>query len=161
MRACPCCSNLDYEHCCEPVIRGEKTAITAEQLMRSRYTAYVNTEIDYLKATIHPDNRADFDAKAARDWSENTEWKKLEILETTGGGPEDSEGIVEFIAHFTSKTVVQKHHERAEFKKEADQWYFVDGQHVKPVQVKRTGAKVGRNSPCPCGSGKKYKKCCG
>ena len=129
--------------------------------MRSRYTAYVNTEIDYLEETIHPDNRADFDAKAARDWSEDTEWKKLEILEITGGGPEDSEGIVEFIAHYTIKTVVHKHHERAEFKKEADQWYFVDGQHVKPVQVKRAGAKVGRNAPCPCGSGKKYKKCCG
>jgi hypothetical protein len=30
-----------------------------------------------------------------------------------------------------------------------------------PVPVRRTGQKVGRNDPCPCGSGKKYKKCCG
>jgi SEC-C motif-containing protein len=152
---------MDFKDCCEPLIRKETTAGTAEQLMRSRYTAYVLTEIDYLAQTTHPDHRADFDPKAARNWSENSEWKELEIVAAEGGGPEDEEGIVEFIARFSSKAIIQNHHERAEFKKQDGQWYFVDGQNVKPKQVKRTRAKIGRNAPCPCGSGKKYKKCCG
>jgi SEC-C motif-containing protein len=53
------------------------------------------------------------------------------------------------------------HHEVAEFKKEEGTWFFVDGHAPKYEQVKRQGAKIGRNAPCPCGSGKKYKKCCG
>lgn len=36
-----------------------------------------------------------------------------------------------------------------------------EGKGAKPVTVKRAEQKVGRNDPCPCGSGKKYKKCCG
>ncbi len=161
MSACPCCSTAEYKDCCEPLIKGEKSAETAEQLMRSRYTAYVNTEIDYLEKSTHPDHRTDFDGRAARNWSESSEWKKLEIVAAENGGPEDNEGIVEFIAHYSNKAIIQKHHERAEFKKQDGQWFFVDGQNVKPTQVKRDGAKIGRNAPCPCGSGKKYKKCCG
>jgi preprotein translocase subunit SecA len=47
-------------------------------------------------------------------------------------------------------------------KKELQQARMAGSGDMAPVQqVKRSGDKVGRNDPCPCGSGKKYKKCCG
>ncbi|MBF0232746.1 MAG: SEC-C domain-containing protein [Desulfamplus sp.] len=161
MSTCPCCSQIEYDQCCEPLITGVKSAETAEQLMRSRYTAYVNTAVNYLEETIHPDQRSDFDKNEARAWSETSQWKQLEILNTIDGQSGDKQGIVEFIAHFiNNKNVAQKHHERAEFKKEGGHWYFFYGEFVKPASFKRDGPKIGRNDPCHCGSGKKYKKCC-
>ncbi len=161
MKPCPCCSTLPYSQCCEPIIRGTVTADTAEKVMRSRYTAYAEGEIGYLKETTHPDGMADFDEQATRSWSENSLWKGLEILGTEAGGPEDNQGSVEFIARFTQKDVEHKHHELALFKRENDRWLFVDGNPVKPKPMKNSAPKVGRNDPCPCNSGKKYKKCCG
>ncbi len=161
MATCPCGSEAQFEDCCNQYISGEKNAETAEQLMRSRYSAYVNVEVDYLFETLHPDNRGDHDAKNAKDWAESSEWIDLEIVNTKDGGPEDTEGIVEFCAHYRQKNGSRlKHHEVATFKKLDDKWYFEDGEAVKPEQMKREGKKVGRNEPCPCGSGKKFKKCC-
>jgi len=160
MSECPCCSGLTYAECCEPVIRGEKNPETPEQVMRARYSAYARTEIDYLEDSTHVDGREDFDKASSRTWSENADWEKLEIVRTQGGGPDDNQGFVEFIARFVQKDIKQKHHEVAEFKKEGDRWFFLDGQPVTPEPYKRETPKVGRNNPCPCGSGKKYKKCC-
>ena len=161
MNTCPCGSELSYTECCEPLIKGEKAAETPEQLMRSRYSAYVKKEIDYLATSLHPDHRKDFDPKSTRDWAESAEWDKLEIVRTQNGGPDDSEGEVEFIATFTQKGKMMKHHELASFKKEEGKWYFVDGKAATPQQYVRSEPKIGRNDPCACGSGKKYKKCCG
>ena len=160
MSLCPCCSEKEFSQCCEPIIKGDLLPETPEALMRSRYTSYVNGEIDYLRESTHPDDRGDFDSQSTRDWSEKSQWQKLEIITTKGGGPDDTEGFVEFIAFFAREGVDQKHHELASFKKSENQWYFSDGNPVKPATVKRTSPKVGRNDPCPCGSGKKYKKCC-
>ena len=160
MSQCPCGSKELYTDCCEIYISGTKNPETAEKLMRSRYTAYVNVEIDYLFETLHPDNRGDHDSKNAKDWAQSSEWIDLEIVNTKDGGPEDSEGVVEFCANYRQKGSRLKHHEIATFKKLDDKWYFEDGEAVKPDQVKRDGKKIGRNEPCPCGSGKKYKKCC-
>ncbi len=161
MDKCPCGSELPYVECCGPLIKGEKPAETAEQLMRSRYTAYVKKEIDYLAASLHPGHRKDFDPKSTRDWAESAEWHKLEILGTKAGGAGDTEGEVEFVATFTQKGKAMKHHELATFTKEDGQWYFVDGKAATPQQYVRSVPKTGRNEPCLCGSGKKYKKCCG
>ncbi|SMC54341.1 SEC-C motif-containing protein [Desulfocicer vacuolatum DSM 3385] len=160
MSLCPCCSEKEFSRCCEPIIKGEIPAQTPEALMRSRYSAYVKGDIAYLKESTHPDDRGDFDSQATQDWSENSQWQKLEIITTDKGGPDDTEGFVEFIAFFAREGIDQKHHELASFKKSDNQWYFSDGNPVKPATVKRTSPKVGRNDPCPCGSGKKYKKCC-
>ncbi len=160
MDTCPCGSNLKYDECCLPLIKGDKTAITAEQLMRSRYSAYVKKEIGYLRASLHPDHRSDFDEKTTRAWAESSEWLKLEIIDTVLGGTGDSEGKVEFKATFIDKGIKREHRELSTFKKEADTWYFVDGQVQPPKPVVRAIPKTGRNDPCPCGSGKKFKKCC-
>ena len=83
----------------------------------------------------------------------------LEIVDIQAGGSDDAEGDVEFIARYREKQTRREHHERGHFKREQGRWYFTDGSIVKPKPV--ISSKVGRNSPCPCGSGLKYKKCCG
>ena len=161
MDLCPCGSERPYKQCCEPYIRGTRNAPTAEALMRSRYCAYVKSEIDYIYGTTHSSQRGKFDRKESEDWSQKTDWHSLEICQTDAGGEEDHAGTVEFIARYRNRGKMARHHEVAEFKKEEGQWYFFDGHAPKYEQVKRDGAKIGRNDPCPCGSGKKYKKCCG
>ena len=161
MKECPCGSGRPYEECCLPLIRGERPAATAEALMRARYSAYVEKEIPFLGTSLHPDHRKGYDEKSSREWAESAEWLGLQIVDTTGGGPDDGEGQVEFIASFSVKGARQEHHERAQFARKGPAWYFVDGKEVKPKPVVRAAPKVGRNDPCPCGSGKKHKKCCG
>ena len=161
MEMCPCGSTRTYEECCGLLIKGERPAVTAEQVMRSRYSAYVKVETDYLFSTTHPDHRQGYDHKGTKLWAENSQWEGLEILGTSGGGPEDSEGEVEFIACYREKGLKKQYHENAHFKKENGIWYFTEGAAVAPKPIIRTEPKVGRNDPCPCGSGKKFKKCCG
>jgi SEC-C motif domain protein len=161
MDICPCGSGLAYDQCCRPVIKGERSAETAEQVMRARYSAYVNKEMDYIFTSLHPDHRSDYDEKSSRAWAERAQWYRLDILETSGGGPEDKEGKVAFVASYTENGIKQEHRELATFEKESGDWYFVSGEAVPPTQFIRTAPKIGRNDPCTCGSGKKYKKCCG
>ena len=159
MKTCPCGSGRAHEECCEPVIAGTRAAETAEQLMRARYSAYVAVRTDFLFETNHPDHRKDYDHEATRTWAESAEWEGLEIVQCDKGGVEDSTGEVEFIARFREKGVLREHHELAHFKKEQGSWYFTEGSMVRPKPMVST--KIGRNDPCPCGSGAKHKKCCG
>ncbi|HTZ19158.1 MAG TPA: YchJ family protein [Dissulfurispiraceae bacterium] len=161
MDTCPCGSALAYSECCGPIIKGERSAETAEQVMRARYSAYAVKELDYLLTSLHPGHRSDYDAKSTRAWAERAQWHKLDILEKSGGGPEDKEGKVEFVATYTEGGIKRDHSEVASFEKDDGTWYFVSGEAVPPKQVIRTNPKIGRNDPCTCGSGKKYKKCCG
>ena len=161
MNTCPCGTGLAYEECCGPIIDGTQNASSAEQLMRSRYTAYAKQNIGYIYSSLHPDHRKNFDEKSTRQWAKNSEWHNLEILDTKGGGEDDTEGTVEFIAKYTEGGARKEHHELATFKKDEGSWCFVDGTPIGPKTVVREGAKVGRNDPCPCESGKKFKKCCG
>lgn len=160
MDKCPCGSNAAYDSCCGPIIKGERAAATAEQLMRSRYSAYVQKEIPYILTSLHPDHRSDYDEKSSRAWAESAEWHGISILKTIKGGPNDNEGQVEFTVSFTERGLKQEHHELSSFKKEKGTWYFTTGKTM-PKPVIRANPKTGRNDPCTCGSGKKYKKCCG
>lgn len=158
---CPCGLDALYTECCGPLIKGERHAKTAEALMRSRYSAYTQVEMDYILSTTHPDQREDYDEANSRKWAAESEWYGLEIVSTEAGGEEDNDGVVEFIAKYAQKRMRHSHHERATFSKIEGQWYFEDGEIVAPKPIKRETPKVGRNEPCPCGSGKKFKKCCG
>lgn len=129
--------------------------------MRARYCAFVEGDIDFLSGSLHPAHRSDHDVEATRRWAEGAEWLGLEIVDTEAGGEDDDEGTVEFIATFKEKGLARQHHERSSFSKLEGQWYFVDGKIVPPPTRVNTSPKTGRNDPCPCGSGKKYKKCCG
>jgi SEC-C motif-containing protein len=155
---CPCGSSRQYEECCEPYISGKVAAETAEQLMRSRYTAYVRAAIDYLYDTTHPGHRKGYDHEGTKVWAENSEWLGLEII-SSSGGPSDSVGQVEFIARYRENETEHLHHEMGKFARHEGLWYFVEGKMVGMMPI--TSNKVGRNESCPCGSGQKYKKCCG
>lgn len=158
---CPCGSARDLAECCQPLITGARPADTAEELMRARYTAYTLVATDFLRESLHPDHRAAHDAEGVRSWAAESQWHGLEIIAVEGGGPADQEGTIEFACEFTHAEERRRHHERARFARQEGCWYFVDGQVVKPRPYVRPEPKLGRNDPCPCGSGRKFKKCCG
>jgi SEC-C motif-containing protein len=159
--SCPCGSGLNYAECCEPYITGVRPAPTPEALMRSRYSAYALQIMPYLASTLHPSQRNDYDEAGAARWAKESEWEGLEVLDVSADSNNPDHGSVEFRARYRRRGERLVHHERAEFRRSGDHWYFYDGKMVGINQVRRDSPKVGRNDPCPCGSGKKYKKCCG
>jgi SEC-C motif-containing protein len=168
MMNCPCGTAKSYAECCEPFISGQSLAPNPEALMRARYSAYVKQAVPYLRESLAPEARGDFNEAEVREWAKQSEWLGLEILNAKGN-------TVEFIAKYKADKQVLEHHEVSTFRKEGNRWYFVDGEshvheegkghehhHAEPkVPVVRATPKVGRNDPCSCGSGKKFKKCCG
>jgi SEC-C motif-containing protein len=160
MANCPCGNHLSYEKCCGPIISGEIDAPTAEALMRARYTAYVKGEIDFIINSHTPEGRENLSREETEAWSRDSQWEGLTIVGTREGGPSDTAGKVEFKARYIQGGLKNEHHEMSDFEKIEGKWYYKDGRTV-PSTVVRSTPKVGRNDPCPCGSGKKYKKCCG
>jgi SEC-C motif-containing protein len=161
MNTCPCGSGKDFSDCCEPIITETRKAQTAAELMRARYSAFAKVQTDFLLSSLHPARRAAHDQKETHLWAAKSQWNRLEIISTEKGGENDETGMVEFVAHYTVKGERTRHHERATFNKVDGEWFFDDGEAVLPQQVIRNEPKIGRNDPCPCNSGKKYKKCCG
>jgi SEC-C motif-containing protein len=113
---CPCPSGLPYDACCGRLHRGAAVAVTAEELMRSRYAAYVRGEESYLLATWHPRTRPPSATSAVV-------WTGLEIVSTLDGGAEDETGEVEFVARHEGGTL----HERSRFSRRGGRWVYVDG----------------------------------
>ena len=129
MTPCPCHSNLSFESCCGPILKGTP-APTAEALMRSRYSAYALKDADYLHRTTHSSTRKAHPVKEIEKWAKRTNWLKLEILRTEKGSNEDTTGVVEFKAYFTEKDHrIQVLHEVSAFVKEEGEWYYVNGEH--------------------------------
>ena len=159
--ACPCGTGLPLERCCGPLLDGVEPAATAEALMRSRYSAHVLVRVDYLVATHDPESRAAVDRVAVERWARQSQWLGLAIVARQAGAADDDRGVVEFKATYRNKdgaTVV--HHERSRFRRRDGRWFYGDGDAVAPPPA-RGAASVGRNEPCPCGSGLKHKRCCG
>jgi SEC-C motif domain protein len=157
MSKCPCKSGLAYDDCCGPYIAGN-AAPTAESLMRSRYTAYAEGNHAYLLETLAPESR-DEEEQAQESSDNNMTWQGLEIRATSQGGEKDETGIVEFVAKYKVGDQSGIHHERSAFRREEGRWVCIGGE-INPKPEQRIVEKVGRNDPCPCGSGKKFKKCC-
>ena len=161
MSKCPCGSGSEFSACCEPIITGKTPAPTAEALMRSRYSAHVKGIYEYLGTSMHPDMRGELSVDEIKEWSEQISWTGLEILDSKNGSENDVTGEVEFVAKYTLGGVPQELREHSFFRKEGDDWYYVEGVVKGQETFRREAPKVGRNEPCPCGSGKKFKKCCG
>ena len=155
---CPC-GGKTFETCCAPFIKGDKLPQTAEELMRSRYSAYTKAEIEYIKTTTLPKDQKDFDVEAAKAWAEDSEWLGFELLQKEAGSATDEKGSIEFLVRYKVDGQIENHHEYSTFEKIEGRWFFVDGKVI--TQVINSAPKVGRNDPCTCGSGKKFKKCCG
>lgn len=160
MSECPCGSGRYYTACCGRFIDDGASPATAEELMRARYTAYATGNVEYVLNTHDPKTRESVSEEATKEWSQSAHWLGLKILHTDAGGPKDNRGTVEFVASFEIEGKKVDHHERASFLRHDGKWFFEDGDIVGETHVRDT-PKVGRNDPCPCGSGKKYKFCCG
>ena len=146
-----CCGNpKPLTECCGPFLTGLRLGATAEELMRSRYTAYCQRDAAYLRKTWHPET-----CPVALDFSgDDTEWLGLEITHCEAGGAEDEAGIVEFTARYRLAGALRCLRERSRFVNASGVWLYLDG-------IVQAEPKPGRNEPCGCGSGRKYKKCCG
>ena len=156
---CPCGSGNGFDACCGPIISGAPAA-TAEALMRSRYTAFTLKEFDHIESTHGAEISGDFNRSAAESVANDAKWFVLEILGVTGGGAGDDAGTVEFVTRFKRRGEEYSHHELASFRREEGNWRYVEGK-MNLKHAPRQVAKVGRNDPCHCGSGRKFKKCCG
>lgn len=129
--------------------------------MRSRYSAFATHHIDYLIDSHHPETRGEVDRDEIRRFSEGSRWLGLQILRTEDGQEGDERGFVEFVARYKEGGQERLHHELSLFLRHQGRWYFHSSQDPKQEPTLRAQPKIGRNVPCPCGSGKKYKKCCG
>ncbi|MDX1321152.1 MAG: YchJ family protein [Oceanospirillum sp.] len=150
---CPCQSGETFGACCKSYITGDALPETPEQLMRSRYSAYVLADLEYIEQTTQKDVRPQYDFEGLKAWAENSEWLGLKVHNTETEG--DS-GRVQFTARYREKEGIINHSEDSKFVREDGRWFFVHGKDYTPPAEKNAG----RNDPCPCGSGKKFKKCC-
>jgi SEC-C motif domain protein len=158
---CPCGTKESPESCCLPVIRGKRQPATAEELLRARYTAFTRGDVDFIVDTHHTRTRSEVKREEIEDWSKNSEWHGLKVVQVEAGKASDQAGTIVFCAEFTAQGKRNEHWEQALFEKEEGQWRFLDARGVKQEPFKRQEPKLGRNDPCACGSGKKVKKCCG
>ena len=180
IQTCPCQINpssddigslLLYKECCQPYHDGlfdkdfDKLdgikADTAERLMRTRYSAFVLVKPEYIFKTTLPAQQNLLDIKAIKSWAKETDWVGLEIV-THMPKLGKRHAQVEFKAYFKTpdgkEQKQQAHHELSAFvktKNKADNdasWYFLD-----PT----VSMSVTQKQPCICGSGEKFKRCCG
>lgn len=156
MQSCPCGTGKLFSECCEPYINEQSFPAKPEELMRSRYTAYSLKNIAYIEKTMKPPANIGFDAAETLNWAKDVTWLKLEIIKTQTEIPH---GTVEFIAHYRYLNEPHVLHEKSEFVLENNRWFYVDGKIIKSTRTIKN--KIARNEPCDCGSGKKYKRCCG
>lgn len=153
---CLCGSQLQYELCCQPFHQHKKKPVTAESLMRSRFTAYAMQNEAYLLETWDAKKRPE----AINFAKEEAEWTRLEIVSIKKGEEKDKKGIVEFKAYYSIDDEGYVMNEISRFKKEEGKWLYLDGL-VKAVVKVGQQTNLGKNAPCSCGSGKKFKRCCG
>lgn len=148
---CFCGNQVPFSQCCQPYLENQAIPDTPEQLMRSRYTAYVTHNADYLIATWHPDCHANEWRNDIEQSFAQTKWLPLRVISSSYAKNPD-EGYVQFSACFIDEKVDHKRliHERSRFLRIEKRWYYIDG--ITP--------KTSRNDLCPCGSGNKFKKCC-
>ena len=158
MKMCPCGSQKNYNACCGLYITGANIAPSPETLMRSRYTAYTQANIEYIQKTMRGPVLLNFNATQAQSWAERVTWLGLTVVEARMESP--TQGFVEFIARFLEERKIQSIHERSTFLLEDGMWFYTQGKHQSVSKV-ANHQNVGRNDICPCGSQKKYKFCHG
>ena len=157
---CFCGSGKAFAACCGPILDGSVVARTPEELMRARYTAHCRRDYSFLVASSHPDHRHEVSEEKIAQWAAHVHWTGLTVHSATPGASEN-DGEVAFTAHYTVKDTPQELREDARFARVEGTWFYVDGRMHGPEPYRRDEPRPGRNDPCPCGSVKKFKKCCG
>ena len=154
---CPCGSGRTFGQCCEPLLRQQRPAADAAELMRSRFTAHAVRDHRHLHRTYLTTSRKPY-VEEKSSGPEPT-WTRL-VVHAHEPGPKPDTAFVEFSAYYKDGDEERALEEKSEFQRIAGNWYYTRSVRVGPPPVK-AAPKVGRNDPCPCGSGKKYKHCCG
>ena len=149
---CPCGQPSTFGKCCAPIISGDQAAPSAEALMRSRYCAHVVLDMEYLLSSWKPNHQQPLIREEIEQWARDSQWLGLTIHSTKSGQASADEGWVEFSARYlpAGEHTATFHREHSHFIRQGNHWFYVDGR----------SADTGRNETCPCGSGKKYKRCC-
>lgn len=129
---CPCSPDTDYSACCGRFISGGQLPQTAEQLMRSRFTAFAKQNANYLVASLLPSKRDRNELRSLQKSFRGIQWLKLDVLATERGGAGDANGTVEFRAHWQQAGGGESGslHERSTFVKQGDRWYYEDGEEL-------------------------------
>lgn len=173
---CYCGRPEHYQHCCAPFHQGLQQANTPEQLMRSRFSAYVLRLVPYIARTYHPSKQSDFATAEIRAFAEAATFLALQVIATAGAEglqhlPSDCAavpdpaaadaaamatqlGYVHFHVRFLLGDKLHLLEEGSRFLQVQQIWSYLDG-----VLVPHAVVKIGRNDSCPCGSGKKFKAC--
>lgn len=128
---CPCGNNKVYEECCKPFIDKKKLAETAEELMRSRYTAFTKGKVDYILNTHQKKTRPLKERTKMQKWMNSVEWLGLSIVKTENGFIDDDHGLVEYRAIFIEDGYTEAIHEKSIFVKENGKWFYVSGTHLQ------------------------------
>ncbi len=152
---CPCGTGKTLAACCWPIIRQERKPATAEELMRSRFTAHVARDWAHLHRTYLETSKEPYVAKGD-EMAQN--WTRL-VIHAHEPGIRPDTAYVDFTAYYKEGDAEKSLQERAEFRRDEGSWIYVRPVRQGPAPIK-SQAKVGRNDPCPCGSGKKHKQCC-
>ncbi|MBQ4835304.1 YchJ family protein [Pseudoalteromonas luteoviolacea] len=150
---CFCGNTQAFEQCCKPFIKGQSIPHQSEQLMRSRYSAYCTKECEYILNTYASKTRSEHTVEDILMFAQQVKFVHLDVIETD---QDDQYQYVEFKASYLEGVQLSVLHERSRFVKENGAWLYLDGA-LYPEESK----KVSRNDPCPCLSGKKFKKCHG
>ena len=124
---CPCGSGRSFATCCEPIINGKSEAITAQELMRSRYTAFTLANVDYLMRSHHSSTRPVKERKSIEKWAKSVKWMGLTVLKTQAGEANDDIGYVEFKAFYMENGKPEHIHETSLFQRENKKWVYVSG----------------------------------
>jgi len=122
--SCFCGSLKEFTECCSPIISGARKAVTAEELMRSRYSAFTLANGDYLMKSHHSKTRNPKDKKNIESWAKSVSWVKLEILNYTKGQKTDDFGTVEFKAFYFERGQMGVIHENSTFHRENGIWFY-------------------------------------
>ncbi len=162
---CPCGSGHSLDQCCRPYMDGAAWPGDAETLMRSRYSAYVLGRYQWLVDSTHPDYREGISVEKLTEQAKDVQWLRLDVDRAENDVPAGKNGelfdVVEFHAYYEMEGIPRQLGERSFFARHDEKIFYVDGVALRPEAYRRQNPKVGRNDACPCGSGKKYKKCCG
>ncbi len=163
---CPCGSGKEYAECCQPCHDGKEWPADAEQMVRSRYSAYVLHKWKYLVDTHLPSpGGEELTEKDLEERTRGVNWQGLNIASSgiCGDDEEDERGnpFVNMYAYYLMDDGLHQLSEHSYFVNKDGKLYYTGGVPLVPEPYRNAGPKVGRNDPCPCGSGKKYKKCCG
>jgi SEC-C motif-containing protein len=154
IKNCFCGNQRTFEKCCQPIISGKINPQNAEQLMRSRFSAYVIEDYPYILQTYASQQRSGLSVRQLADSAQGTQWLNLQVL---AHHPQPNTAQVEFKAFYQVDGRYYVVLELSDFKREDDRWCYTTG----VIQKDSGEFSPERNSQCLCGSGKKFKKCCG